>query len=148
MSLFRSFFAVYALMLLGGCLQESNAELGKPCNLGFDAGSWQASYNAQAAECASSVCIKQVCASTSTTDTAPYCATTCFSDSDCNGQRRDGKNPDDHRCVHGYTCGVAFAVGSLCCQKLCLCKDFLGEQGVTPPPNCGSGDGQGHCGVD
>jgi hypothetical protein len=40
------------------------------------------------------------------------------------------------RCKTGFACGVAFVVGPLCCQKLCLCKDFLGTTGLQTPQTC------------
>jgi hypothetical protein len=58
--------------------------------------------------------------------TGAYCSATCSKDSDCDGEKRDNAEASDLRCAGGYACGVAFVVGPLCCQKLCLCKDFLG----------------------
>lgn len=73
-------------------------------------------------------------------DTAPYFTTTCSTDSDCRGQKRKGDDPDDCRCIRGYTCGVLATVGPLCCQKLCICKDFLPEQGLSTSDVCLPGD--------
>lgn len=46
----------------------------------------------------------------------------CETDSDC---------VPESPCVTGFTCGVAMTVGQACCQKYCMCKDFLA---IAPPP--------------
>jgi hypothetical protein len=148
MSMCPAILAVFAVFALAGCSQD-NSELGRPCTLGFDAGPVQAVYNSQAPECSSSLCLKTVLNSSIDYETGPYCTTTCSDDSDCHGQKRDGNDPNDHRCASGYVCAVAFVVGPLCCQKLCICKDFLSPRGVVTPPNCESGaSGQNRCGVN
>ena len=147
-SLCRSVFTGIVILLLAGCTHESasNAELGKTCTLGFDAGE-RLVYDPQAPECQNSLCLQMIHQSTEYFDTAPYCTTTCSSDSDCHGQKRDGDDPDDHRCIRGYTCGVLATVGPLCCQKLCVCKDFLPWQGLRTPDVCLPGDdGRVSCG--
>lgn len=110
--------------------------IGRPCNLMADAGPSQAVYNAQAPECASGICLKPTLSNMRDRETAAYCSELCSSDSDCLGQERDGTDPNDRRCTSGYACGVAFVVGPLCCKKVCLCKDFLSERGVTVPLTC------------
>ena len=73
---------------------------------------------------------------TGVVDTAPFCTTACAQDSDCDSQVRDPSNPVDKRGQKGFTCGVVFVKGKLCCQKMCLCKDFLGAQGAATPIAC------------
>jgi hypothetical protein len=149
MSLCHQVLTALSILALAGCSQD-NSELGRPCSLGFDAGYTQGVYNSQVPECSSSLCVKPILSSyTHDYDTGPYCTTTCSSDSDCDGQERDGNDPNDKRCARGYACGIAFAVGPLCCQKLCICKDFLSDRGVVVPPNCEPGaGGQNRCGVN
>jgi hypothetical protein len=55
------------------------------------------------------------------------CTATCESDDDCD------KVPESP-CVTGFTCGVALTVGPFCCQKFCICKDYvvLPESGKLP----------------
>lgn len=138
--------AVLALLLHNGCLQGSSSELGLPCSLGIDAGSSLAAYNPQSPECSTGLCLKPMLGGVKDYETAPYCTTSCSSDSDCHGQKRNGEDPDDRRCVRGFACGVAFVVGPLCCQKMCICKDFLAESGVTIPASCQPGtDGRTAC---
>jgi hypothetical protein len=125
--------ALLALAAFGSMACEDNG-IGRPCDVLADAGQTQAVYNNQALECPSRICLKPVRAESLTQDidTGPYCSATCSKDSDCDGQKRDSHDPLDKRCTKGYACGVAFVVGPLCCKKLCLCKDFLGDSLQTP----------------
>ena len=124
-----------ALAALGSMACEDNG-IGRPCDIGADAGQSQAVYNNQALECPSRICLKPVNQGSPTLDTGPYCSATCSKDSDCDGQKRDNAERSDLRCKTGFACGVAFVVGPLCCQKLCLCKDFLGTTGLQTPQTC------------
>jgi hypothetical protein len=134
--------AFYGLALLSaaavlgtGC--ENNA-IGRPCDVQQDGGAMQALVNAQALECPSRICFKPSRdQGVATTDTASYCTAECSKDSDCDGERRDPSNPRDHRCKSGFVCGVGVAVGSFCCKKICLCRDFLNQMGgLTSPSYC------------
>jgi hypothetical protein len=126
--------AATAVVSCGSGSQETNQylEIGNPCDVLADAGPRQAVYNPQALECPSRICLKPVNLNTAAVDTGPYCSATCSKDSDCDGQKKDMKDLNDHHCAKGYACGVAFVVGPLCCKKLCLCKDFLGDSLQTP----------------
>lgn len=57
------------------------------------------------------------------------CTDFCESDDDCD------KVPESP-CVTGFSCGVAVTVGPFCCQKVCICKDYivLPEGGSLPTP--------------
>lgn len=52
------------------------------------------------------------------TGTNGLCTAECSSDDDC---ERVPESP----CVTGFTCGVAVTVGPFCCQKYCICKDYV-----------------------
>lgn len=133
--------SVFGALLLGfaafaNMACEDNG-IGRPCDLMADAGTQQAVYNAQALECPSRICLKPILApGASDRGTDAYCSALCSKDSDCEGQKRSNGDSNDKRCTQGYACGVAFVVGPLCCQKVCLCKDFLNDKGVTLPPPC------------
>ena len=118
--------------------------IGRPCDVQADASATQALYNDQALECPSRICLKPVQQTSDTVTTGPYCSAECSKDSDCDGQKKDMSQVDDHRCQHGYACGVAFVVGPLCCKKLCLCKDFLGKGAVQLPLTCDPSQNGGH----
>jgi hypothetical protein len=132
-SLFGALLLGFAALANMAC--EDNG-IGRPCDLMADAGPTQAVYNAQALECPSRICLKPVVNKKGDSVTGPYCSALCSKDSDCEGQKRDGNDPKDKRCLSGYACGVAFVVGPLCCKKVCLCKDFLSDKGVTVPLTC------------
>jgi hypothetical protein len=115
--------------------------IGRRCDLQADAGAAQAVYNNQALECPTRICLKPVDQNATVpgatkVDTGPYCSATCSQDSDCEGRKRDSSDTNDKGCKSGYTCGEAFVVGPLCCDKLCLCKDFIGTTGLQTPLTC------------
>jgi hypothetical protein len=117
--------------------------VGSPCDLSFaNAKPSQAVYNAQASECYSRICLKPL--DQVGVDTSSFCSSPCQTDSDCNGVRRSPDNPSDKRCMSGFTCGVAFVVGPLCCKPICLCKDFMAGSTAAIPQMCLQ-DGQPGC---
>jgi hypothetical protein len=102
--------------------------LGATCDVGAEVSPPVAVYNSTTQECAGGLCLKPMASryfSSNRVDTNPYCTATCSNDSDCKGLKRDPNNSNDKTCQNGYTCGVEFVTGSLCCKKLCICKDFL-----------------------
>ena len=73
----------------------------------------------------------------------PYCTMACNSDNDCNGQTRDFTNANDTRCHEGLCLRNPFRLGKLCCQKLCLCRDFFSASvGPAVPAVCQNNSGQ------
>jgi hypothetical protein len=126
-----------------GCEDKA---IGRPCEVLTEATPSQAVYNSQALECPSRICLKPSyqAGSSGTQDTGAYCSASCSQDSDCDGQLRDPTNPLDKRCSSGFTCGIPFVKGRICCQKLCLCKDFLGPAGAPIPIAC-QGNGAATC---
>jgi hypothetical protein len=129
-----------AAVALGNTGCEDKA-IGRPCDVLTDAGPQQGVYNSEALECPSRICLKPVVqqGASGSVDTGPYCSASCSQDSDCEGQTRDPNNSLDKRCSKGFTCGIPFVRGKICCQKLCLCKDFLGPGGAPTPIACQSG---------
>ena len=121
------------LAALGSMACEDNG-IGRPCDVGADAGQSQAVYNNQALQCPSRLCLKPI-DQVGGVDTGPLCSSLCSTDSDCGGPTRDASDPNDTRCAGGYACSVAFIVGPLCCAKVCLCSDFL-AQPVQIPNAC------------
>ena len=121
--------------------------LGTLCDdLAPSAGPSQGIVNASALECRSEICVKPpvqagVVGAVSTT---AYCTEECVQDSDCVGQTRDPSNSLDTRCQTGFTCGIQFVVGPICCRKLCACKDFIAPSGLQTPAAC-MGDAGANC---
>ena len=118
---------------------DTAGPVGLPCDLFTGDAGWspsQAIYNPQALECASRICIKPAAAQSATPDTTALCSSPCSQDSDCSGLARDESNPNDKRCASGFACATPFITGPICCQKLCVCKDFYAGSSITTPPAC------------
>jgi hypothetical protein len=105
--------------------------VGSLCDILTDAGPKQGVYDTEALECTSRICIKPI-DQTGVADTWPFCSAECSTDRDCVGRKRNTSDPSDKACVSGFTCGVAFVKGRICCMKLCLCMDFSGGPVSTP----------------
>jgi hypothetical protein len=137
-----------AVALFGNTGCEDKA-IGRPCDVLTDAGNAQGVFNSEALECPSRICLKPVVQPGATLPQDPpttaYCSASCSQDSDCDGQTRDRNNKRDHRCENGFACGVAFVKGKICCQKLCLCRDFLNPNVGAPTPIACQGNGAATC---
>ncbi len=137
MSLLAAF--ALAIVALGNTSCEDKG-IGRPCDVLTDASASQGVFNSEALECPSRICLKPVQDPTKselTPPTGPYCSASCSQDSDCkDADLRDPTNAADRRCKSGFVCGIPFVKGRLCCQKLCLCRDFLGSQGAQTPNGC------------
>jgi len=116
----------------GGAGHADANNVGAPCDILTDAGPKQGVFNMEDLECTTRLCIKPVDL-TGVADTWPFCTAKCSTDADCVGRMRNTSDPTDKACVSGFTCGVAFVKGSICCEKLCLCMDFTGGLVSTPP---------------
>jgi hypothetical protein len=134
--------SLLALLSFGGVACEDRA-IGRPCEVGVDAGQNEAVFEAQALECPSRLCVKPGKDTTTVAklvDTSAYCSAECSKDSDCEGETRNVNNARDRRCKGGFVCGVGFENGPLCCKKICICKDFLSDQqvagGLKTPSSC------------
>ena len=115
----------------------ASCDLGAPCDVGAAVSPAVGTYNSAAPECSTGLCLKPVVQPTAgTVDTGPFCTAQCSTDSDCAGVTRDPSNPNDKTCTSGYTCGIPFAKGNLCCQSLCVCKDFTGGAAIPTPIAC------------
>ncbi|HEX3697755.1 MAG TPA: hypothetical protein VH374_20445 [Polyangia bacterium] len=131
-------------MSLFGC---ENKHLGRPCNLGVpdDGGSSSAGTNAtisgEVLACPSRICVLP--AAMKTTDDSPYCTAECSTDDDCSDGELRSSAADDKRCKSGFVCGVATEVGDFCCQKVCICRDFIDTPSgqLDEPASCKSGSG-------
>jgi hypothetical protein len=141
MSRFRIAFPVVVAALLGlaGASGCENKAIGRLCDVQADGGAKQGLWNQAALECPSQLCIKQAVdgLSAGNPTTAPFCTAECSNDSDCqDGLTATPGKSTDLRCRKGFTCGVAFEVGQLCCMKLCLCRDFLPSGVLQTPAGC------------
>jgi hypothetical protein len=120
------------------------SNLGAPCDTLTNASPAQGVFNSAAPECSSSLCLKPVVqAGAGNVDTGPFCTDFCTTDDDCSGGRnRNPSDPNDKTCTSGYTCGIAFVKGAICCRKLCVCKDFTGGVSLPTPIACQGSNAQ------
>lgn len=136
-----SLLAAFALAMVAlGSTSCEDKGIGRPCDVLTDASASQGVFNSEALECPSRICLKPVQDPSKgelTPPTGPYCSASCSQDSDCkDADLRDSNNLTDRRCRGGFVCGIPFVKGRLCCQKLCLCRDFLGSAGAQTPNGC------------
>lgn len=137
-----------ALALLAGACEDKG--IGRSCSLSETVPIDEGAYSVDATDCQTRMCVKpavQPGVLRDNFDTGAYCSTSCITDGDCQGQTRDRSNPNDKRCKTGFTCAVPFGAaddtaggGKLCCQKICLCRDFfLASLGPGTPASCEAG---------
>jgi hypothetical protein len=119
-------FALAGVALLGlvasGC---EDKHIGRVCSLDApDAGTsgtgTAALLNGSAVECPSRICLLP--AGDKQPATGPLCTAGCSSDDDCDGETSSSNKA---QCHTGFTCMVATTVGDFCCERLCVCKDFV-----------------------
>jgi len=142
-------FLLSAVALFGNTACEDKA-IGRRCDVLTAAGPAQGVFNSEALECPSRICLKPVvqqgASNMPNPPTGPYCSASCSQDSDCEtDQMRDLSNDKDLRCATGFACGIAFVKGKICCQKLCLCKDFLNPAVGAPVPIACQAGGAATC---
>ncbi|MBK9030363.1 MAG: hypothetical protein IPL61_03330 [Myxococcales bacterium] len=134
------FVAAIAARALVGC---SDNPVGRICDLGLDdPGLNQAVVGSPSLDCPTRTCLKVPKVNPDTPEgfqplsaNKGMCTATCESDSDCD------KVPESP-CVTGFACGVALTVGPFCCQKFCICKDYvvIPDSGKLPDPLACDGD--------
>jgi hypothetical protein len=143
-----SLIVVAALVLLTGACEDKG--IGRSCSLAETPPADEGAYSVDATDCQTRMCVRpaiQPGVLRDNVDTGAYCSAACVSDGDCQGQTRDRSNPNDKRCKTGFTCAVPFGAaddtpggGKLCCQKICLCRDFFSASvGPATPASCEAG---------
>jgi hypothetical protein len=123
-----------------GCTPDNH--VGRPCEVGTmppGGSSGQiVTLSAPALECPSRMCLLPGGDATAQ-GTGALCTAGCDSDADCEDAETGLKNdPSDRRCENGFACMWPTAVGAFACQKLCVCRDFVGEPvgGFKKPAAC------------
>ena len=126
---------LFVIAALGAPACSENP-VGRRCFIGIDAGNdTQAIVASPALECPSRLCLHvpkdDGVTPPAEAEYADMCTNDCGSDSECD------KVPESP-CVSGFTCAVPVVVGRFCCQKMCICKDFLivPEGGIPTPEAC------------
>ena len=115
----------------------SGNPVGRICDLGSNVPDPSESIIASPSlDCVSRECLKIPLSNPSPPQGAMYpqgtnglCTASCTTDSDCD---RVPESP----CVSGFTCGEATTEGAFCCEKVCICKDYVQvpSNGVLPVP--------------
>lgn len=138
--------AALALGTLGAC----DNQVGRICDLGVEnPGDSEAIMGSPSLDCQSKLCLKiPVQAGKDVPDgfrtlssNRGMCTAACEDDSDCD------KVPESP-CVTGFTCGIPLVVGPFCCEKVCICKDYVivPEGGTLDSPDaCDAGNPANAC---
>lgn len=120
--------ALGALVLLAGLALAAckNNQVGRSCFIqgsGSDGGvATDTVVGSPAIECESSICLHIA------GEPDNECTARCSSDSDC-------ETSPESACQRGFTCGIPVVTGSFCCERLCICRDFLaGDAGTLADP--------------
>lgn len=56
------------------------------------------------------------------------CSRPCSSESDCKNQGFNRYLHGETNCEGGFACRILQSKGSLCCEKLCVCKDYMDSE--------------------
>lgn len=126
---------IVAVLAIGAC----DNPVGRICDLGVEnPGMTEAVMGSPSLDCPSKLCLKvPVSAGKDTPEgfrtlaaNRGMCTSACEDDSDCD------KVPESP-CVTGFTCGIPLVVGPFCCEKVCICKDYviLPEDGTLDTPD-------------
>jgi len=137
--------ALVGLGVVSGSAGCADKHIGRICAISntSDAGTDPnfVAVNSLALECPSRICILPA-EEKSSGGTGPLCTDSCSSDDDCSdGEKRANgvKASEDPRCSTGFSCRVIIPDLKnvpLSCQKICVCKDFLGSGAATVPESC------------
>ena len=133
-------FALAVVAVGAGC---EDKHVGRPCDLGVspDGGTGSvATITSPALQCPSRICLLPG-AEKDPRGTTSLCTAGCESNSDCeDGELGDKNDSTDHRCKSGFVCMWPTTVGNFCCQRFCVCRDFVTEPmgGFKPPEVCKS----------
>jgi hypothetical protein len=111
------------LLALVACAGEP---VGRKCDLGGEPAPSEVLVNTASLDCVSRTCLRVPLGrdlppgGDYPTGTTGLCTAACATDDDCQGV---AETP----CRTGFTCGIppGETVGAECCQKLCVCRDYV-----------------------
>jgi hypothetical protein len=129
---------VFGLLVSVAIFAACDNPVGRICDLGVEnPGATEAVMGSPSLDCQSKLCLKvPVSAGKDTPEgfrtlasNRGMCTATCEDDGDCD------KVPESP-CITGFTCGIPLVVGPFCCEKACICKDYviLPEDGTLDTP--------------
>ena len=120
------------VLMFGAC---SDNPVGRICFIGADAGTEQQTVIASPAlECQSRTCLHMQ------NHSPDLCTGSCSADSDCD---KVAESP----CNGGFACIIPVTVGPFCCQKQCVCRDYvvIPDGGLADPATCDSANADNEC---
>lgn len=141
---------IVALVSLAGVFLLGCADnpVGRKCDLGVeDPNPNETVLASPSLDCQSRLCLKVPQTRAQLPEGSSYptgkiglCTASCESDDDCD---RVPESP----CKTGFTCAVATVVGPFCCEKMCICKDYIviPDGGVPLPEACVEGEPANSC---
>ena len=144
----RSYFLMtLGVLVLGwataGC---EDKHIGRPCVTNADAGTVGASGGQVAIisspnlQCPSRICLLPADESMAGLDhDGAFCTASCNTDDDCSdAETGDKATAGDTRCKGNFICAVATTTGPFCCEKFCVCHDFVfvPQGGLQTPSAC------------
>jgi hypothetical protein len=147
----RSYFLmVLGVLVLGwataGC---EDKHIGRPCLTNADAGSFGATgqhvtvISSPNLQCPSRICMLPYDNNTAAMNhDGAFCTYSCETDDDCSDAETGSLSvSDDTRCKGNFICEIATTSGPFCCQKFCMCHDFVYRPagGNPVPAACMSG---------
>lgn len=146
----RSYFLMtLGVLVLGwGTAGCEDKHIGRPCVTNADAGTVGASGGQVAIisspnlQCPSRICLLPADESMATTPAyhdGAFCTYSCNTDDDCSdAEIGDKSQSDDKRCKSNFICTIATTTGPFCCQKYCVCHDFVyvPPGGIPTPVAC------------
>ena len=129
----RSFFsfaglALCALVAAAGC--NKGEPVGRLCDIGEDPLPGAAVVSSPSLDCVTRTCLQvPVEGQPGGSGTKGMCTAACDTNEDCT------KVPESP-CNSEFVCAVAVTVGPYCCEKLCVCKDYIvvPDEGPIPTP--------------
>jgi hypothetical protein len=130
----------YLLVAVGavalGLLGCNDMHIGRPCVTDAPADAGSASevsiVSSPSLQCPSRICLQPALmgAVAAAAMEPAFCTAPCETDSDCSDA-----DPAT-QCQKGFVCGWPTTSGPFCCQKMCICDDFVIEpKGGFPTPN-------------
>ena len=122
-------FALAVVAVGAGC---EDKHIGRPCELGMPSDRRHrhriATITSPALECPSRICLLPAPTRIRKGTGVPLCTAGCESNEDCeDGELGDTTDATDKRCKTGFVCMWPTTVGNFCCQKFCVCRDFVTE---------------------
>jgi hypothetical protein len=118
------------VLAAGSC---DDKHIGRPCqtgvppaDIGTSGGSF-ATITSPVLECPSRICLLPADMNNGGVNhDGATCTAPCSTDDDCSdAETGNASDPGDTRCKTGFLCAWPTTAGPFCCQKMCVCHDFV-----------------------